>query len=391
MGARKVKIKTQHQFLAIILFLFILFTFILSVAASKQGTQKTEWKGEITTENGVKVVKNPPDPLYGKIKLELEEDLSIGREDDENYMFFRVRGIAIDGQQNIYVTDSGNYRIQKFDRSGVYLQTIGRQGQGPGEFEWTMELRIDESTGNIYVKDGPYYIEKFDRKGNHMEAVRLEKSIWSFDLTEDNDFLATQSTTSDTEHTKTLCKVSSKGEIIENYAQYPWQISRQRKGERTTTVISHGVYDLFMANIENQNFVYGYSRDYELNVIDSKGQALYKVKKDESPKNYSAEERKKDKNQSLPPYSPFFYSLITDSKGRIYVQRNRTRGEEFKVNREVDIFSKDGYFLYKSTIPRGTYIIKDGFLYAYVMNEDTGEELVKRYRIKNWKQIKEGM
>lgn len=73
------------------------------------------------------------------------------------------------------------------------------------------------------------------------------------------------------------------------------------------------------------------------------------------------------------------------------MQRNKTSGEDFKVDREVDIFSEDGYFIYRSIIPRGTYLITDGFLYEYFMNEDTGEELVKRQKIKNWDKIKEGI
>jgi len=152
-----VKTKAQFQFITIILFLFFLFTFILFPAAGTQDSQKVEWKGEITTEKGVKVVKNPREPLCGKIKFNLEEDLSIGREDDENYLFYMVRGIALDSKHNIYVTDWGNHRIQKFDSNGVYLQTIGRHDQGPGEFETIMDLKIDEQTGDIYVLDSSYY------------------------------------------------------------------------------------------------------------------------------------------------------------------------------------------------------------------------------------------
>jgi hypothetical protein len=39
-------------------------------------------------------------------------------------------------------------------------------------------------------------------------------------------------------------------------------------------------------------------------------------------------------------------------------------------------------------LPPYTYVIKDGFLYAYVVDEEEGMEYVKRYKIKNWEQIK---
>jgi hypothetical protein len=42
--------------------------------------QKAEWKGTIEEENGVKVIKNPEESLYGEVELDLELNLSIGRD-----------------------------------------------------------------------------------------------------------------------------------------------------------------------------------------------------------------------------------------------------------------------------------------------------------------------
>ena len=70
-------------------------------------------------EDGVKVVKNPGKHLYVEITFNLEEDLSIGREEDENYMFYRAYGIAVDKQGNIYVVDYGNDHIQVYNKLSV--------------------------------------------------------------------------------------------------------------------------------------------------------------------------------------------------------------------------------------------------------------------------------
>ena len=43
-------------------------------------------------------------------------------------------GVAVDDQENIYVVDQGNNRIQKFDRYGIFQFAWGRQGMGDGEF-----------------------------------------------------------------------------------------------------------------------------------------------------------------------------------------------------------------------------------------------------------------
>ncbi len=57
------------------LIIIILVCIFLSAAYSQQ---KAEWKGTIEKENGVEIIKNPSEPLYGEITLNLEEDLSIG-------------------------------------------------------------------------------------------------------------------------------------------------------------------------------------------------------------------------------------------------------------------------------------------------------------------------
>ena len=105
---------------------------LLLFISCSRGTE--EWKGSIDTENGITVVRNPEIPLYGEIGLDLEEDLSIGGDEDPDYLFYRAADIELDNDANIYVLEAGNNRIQKFNNAGQYLMTIGKKGQGPGEF-----------------------------------------------------------------------------------------------------------------------------------------------------------------------------------------------------------------------------------------------------------------
>jgi len=378
-------VKNKTKAVSTILFLSAL---ILLVSF---GSQKAEWEGKIEIEGGVKVINNPREPLYGEIKFELEEDLSIGNDEDDNYMFYRVRGIEVDAKGNIYVIDWGNHRIQIFDWNGNYLQTIGRYGQGPGEFQSSMQLKICDSSGKYYIRDGVRFIEVFNKQGKYLEQIQLEKPISDFDLIGKGNFVGIHMTISELELSKALCMFDIKGKVLNNYAKFPYEIFYQKQGEMEYAVLFPYAHDLFMSKIDEKKIVYAYSRDYELNVIEGDGTLIYKIKKEATPQNFSVRERKRHKRFNLPPHKPFFYSILTDSSGRIYVQKNRTHGMDFKINREMDIFSKDGYYLYKSTIPRGAYVIKEGYIYVYVMDEDKGDELVKRYKIKNWDQIKEGI
>jgi hypothetical protein len=74
--------------------------------------------------------------------------------------------------------------------------------------------------------------------------------------------------------------------------------------------------------------------------------------------------------------------------GRIYVQRNNTWAEEGDIQKEIDVFSRDGYFLYRTKLPKHTAVIRSGSVYALEVNDD---EIVKRFKIKNWGTFKSGL
>jgi hypothetical protein len=63
--------------------------------------QKTEWKGSIEEKDGVRIVKNPKEPMYDEGVFQVEENLSIGiREGNENYMFSQA---GIDSKKSKHI------------------------------------------------------------------------------------------------------------------------------------------------------------------------------------------------------------------------------------------------------------------------------------------------
>jgi uncharacterized protein (TIGR03663 family) len=67
-------------------------------------------------------------------------------------MFYGPRDIAIDADGDLYVTDTGNKRIQKFDSDGSPLGQWGGSGSAPGQFLEPVGIDADQD-GNIYVAD----------------------------------------------------------------------------------------------------------------------------------------------------------------------------------------------------------------------------------------------
>lgn len=65
---------------------------------------------------------------------------------------FGPRDAAIDRSGNVWVTDTGNDRIQVFTLDGQFVRTIGSSGSGPGQFDEPVGIDIGPD-GAIYVAD----------------------------------------------------------------------------------------------------------------------------------------------------------------------------------------------------------------------------------------------
>lgn len=396
------KTKSILAFLVVVSFLF----------AGIAERQKPQWKGKIEYKDEVKVIKNPKAPIYGEITFDLEEDLSIGNEEDDNYMFFGKISIALDTEGNIFVLDRGNRRIQKFDKEGNYLQTIGRKGQGPGEFENPFKFFID-SKDHLYVYDTRRF-QIFNNRGEFLESIRPRTGIFDFFVNPEGNIFAYSGLPAEGGNKRAVVKIDSEGKLVETIAEYPdVEMIVRKSGDETYTFGFHHEYNfkICFSAISEQTFCYAHSSEYKVFIMDSKGNILHILQKNESPqtisrkeKNFMIDQMKKrleERGRSLPKgdleegyqfpsHRPFFDKIIADDKQRLYVNKlksvlDKDKGKEF----EIDIFSKDGLYLYKTKLPYIPHIIKNGDIFEVMINEDTGEIKIIRYKVKNWRQIRE--
>jgi DNA-binding beta-propeller fold protein YncE len=66
--------------------------------------------------------------------------------------FFGPRGIAVNDQGQVFITDTGNKRIVYFNENGTPLGQFGEGGMNPGQFDEPVGMSFD-SSGNLYVAD----------------------------------------------------------------------------------------------------------------------------------------------------------------------------------------------------------------------------------------------
>ncbi len=83
--------------------------------------------------------------------------------------FFHLESISVDNEGNVYVTDSGNARIQKFTSDGQFLKTWGVSGAGDGEFKNAVGIATYEN--NVYVVDKELNrVQVFDSEGKFLQG-----------------------------------------------------------------------------------------------------------------------------------------------------------------------------------------------------------------------------
>jgi DNA-binding beta-propeller fold protein YncE len=65
---------------------------------------------------------------------------------------FGPRGIAVGTSGNVWVSDTGNHRVVRYDAQLSGVETFGTQGAGAGQFSSPVGIAVDPS-GTVYVAD----------------------------------------------------------------------------------------------------------------------------------------------------------------------------------------------------------------------------------------------
>ena len=89
--------------------------------------------------------------------------------------FRQPTDVAWDSQGNIYISDGYiNSRVAKFDRNGDWVKSFGEPGKGPGQFNTPHAIAIDNQD-NVYVGDrGNQRVQIFDTDGTYLREWKVE-------------------------------------------------------------------------------------------------------------------------------------------------------------------------------------------------------------------------
>lgn len=96
-----------------------------------------------------------------------------GDTQDANEIFGVITDVCLDAEGNLYVVDRQLSRISVFDAAGAFLRTIGREGDGPGEFRRPYRVFVTPG-GEVRVLASRFgLVSRFSLSGEYLGEIPL--------------------------------------------------------------------------------------------------------------------------------------------------------------------------------------------------------------------------
>jgi hypothetical protein len=346
---------------------------------------QTPWKGKIYKEGDVTVVQNPRNPIYKSDALTLKEELSIGGANaKEQYALAQVDNLVVDEMGAIYALDTKDICVKVYDRFGAFLRTIGRKGEGPGEYARPYGIAIDKKNRYLIVHDARIGFIVFDYEGKFIKNAQndnikpVQKAI--FDSL--GNLVVNRIKIQDMEH---------RWDELKKFGPDMTPLAEIRSipiGSPYNVVAPMVTWDLDSEG----NIVYGYPSRYEIEIIGARNQIIKKIQNESDPVELTSEEKERIaqiiKSAAISPdlaakfssskYHSAFIAIHVTGDGHIFV----TTWKKIGTNNINDVFDKEGRFLAEIALPSRRIFFAGDYLYT-IEEDQEGYPIIKRYAM-NW-------
>jgi hypothetical protein len=357
-------------------------------------------KAKVETIEGVTYVHNPAIPLHPAKAVVFEEEL-IYKEKDESgeIRLFKPGRLAVDAQGNIYIEDDTDMAIKVFDPQGKYLRTIGRKGEGPGEFTDVGDI--------VSLLDGQLLVIDFQARRTSFfssEGKFLSSFPWTIDieriyLATDSSYTLEEGIYGDEKPERWIKKIGFSGEELLSFGQfsYPELKTMRVGGGMARMAVPWSPASIFAGDNSRQWLYHCPGDKYLIEVYDRRGKLFRKIDRPYERVPVTSEDisdflaRFADKPDSpaakfyekveFPKVKPITNRMIVDSDGNLWVRTNEVKKEEGKEITGYDIFSPDGFYDARVWIDVIPSVFAGGKIYLTDEEEATGLRQVKRHRI----------
>jgi hypothetical protein len=379
---------------------FICVIFLLIFAACKT---KSDMEARVEVIDGIEHVFNTGAPLYPNRKVSFEEELAISPEDEEgNFILFQPMSFIVDRNENIYITDVQENSIKVFDSHGKYKLTIGRRGQGPGEFQY-LGSQTFLPDGRLLVMDS---MQKrttlFSAAGEFLESFQWKESLGRLYVATESSLILSKYTFEGKNNPLEgrrlfIREYDFGGNELNSFGEFTVEETRIWAEANRAAALSwpHSPRSIFSGDHVRQHLYHCLNSEYAIEVYDRRGELIRKIQRSYDPVPLSHQEaeefrarykdapsmRKVIEGMPMPNVKPITTRMLIDDKGNLWVETHEEKEEEGQIIKAYDFFNADGFYEAKVWLDKDpTDILKDK-MYLMETDEETGIRIVKRFKV----------
>ncbi|MCX6575514.1 MAG: 6-bladed beta-propeller, partial [Candidatus Aminicenantes bacterium] len=281
-----------------------------------------------------------------------------------------------------------------FDKSGKYVKTIGRSGQGPGELGGAIAMTLLPDKNEIYVYEvSNRMISVFSTSGSYLRQIPVRGmtndlkidsrgNVFMMDFVRDTRLKPGL-------RQKVLKKMNpDMSKVLIEFTRYYLE-----ENGKALSPVDYWVVD------DKDHLIYGAAKTYEISYFNSDGKLARKILRDYAPVKVTQRDIDEFRKTAVPPggppgesrayrYSPYhsaYRSFFIDDREHLFIQTWQRSDDNRKDIH--DIFDADGRFIGQVPLPRNASlfnprirIMRNVKLYTIEPDEE-GCEVVKRYAV----------
>ncbi|REL33499.1 6-bladed beta-propeller [Rhodohalobacter sp. SW132] len=383
--------------------LLILLCFIVSACS---GSPEIELPEEIVSLENVSLFDSNTEPSG---ELTLTRDASFGDTDDVFLGGWLMT--HVDDRGRVYIADNSETILHLYNADGTYNRSIGREGDGPGEYRNITSIQTDDAYLHLYDRNSTritrYNIDSFDVAGD--VSIDFEtnfdseffRSIHSAQIFDDEYYLMNfgmgfSAASRDADQSERRIE----GELMHRetgkfngqqiYSFPAGESLVEFRNDGSMSVMSVPYKRSSVVRFSNNGFVHGHAEHFLFRFFDMDGNYIRSVYYDyENPAldrnevlalydNHDVQWQNMVRNDRMPETRPSWSDFHVDDESRIWVLRNT----DDRDAPEYHILSENGDLLAIHPWESGNLLqtVKNGYLYSMEENEEGLNEVVK-YRI----------
>ena len=357
--------------------------------------------------DGVEYVRNIAEPKYPDKTLSLEEELSIGGEDQEgNIVLFEAGNVLVDDAENILIVDRRDFNIKVFDPEGKLIRSIGKKGEGPGEFQRIGYLAFVPD-GRLLVMDfQARRTSLFDKAGEFISSHQWTKQLSRLVLATNTSYFVQELVREEgedplAERKLAINEIDFDGNQVLSVGGFKLPEFKTISDGNIMFGISvpHSPRSVFAGDIGHQCIYHCMTDKYLIEVFDSKGNIFRKIERPYDPLPYTSQDKDKFlatyrdrgnegqkkmvEGMDFPSVKTITDRILVDDKGSLWVQTHEVKEDGDTKLASYEIFNSDGTYDAKVWLDVRLDVIRNGKMYVHYSDEETGYTYIKRFKM-NW-------